>query len=171
MSETEWNALRDALVNGYEDLARRLTRRLHSSELAREALQDTYLRLHRGGEIGQVDHPQRYVLRIATNLARDRQRSEQRRSVTSDLDGALAIPDDAPDPAHVAEAKSDLAALERAMATLPARRRAIFLAAWKENLPPGAIAQRYGIGKRRVHTELELARQHCAEALKNNFEE
>ncbi len=56
------------LLAGYEDFALWLTRRLGSSELARDALQETFLRLERGSEIGPVNSPKAYLLRIALIL-------------------------------------------------------------------------------------------------------
>jgi len=61
--------LRNLLLSSYEDLANWLTRRLGSQELAREALQETYLRLERGNEIGPVHSPKAYLLRTAINIA------------------------------------------------------------------------------------------------------
>jgi len=169
VAEADWTVLRDALLGSYDDLTRRLTRRFRSSDLAHDALQDTYIRIEKGGSLGPVDHPLAYVLRIATNMARDRLRSDQRFVTANEIDAAFDIADEAPDPAQSAEARSDLAALERALSSLPARRQAIFLAAWKENLPPAAIAQRYGLSKRRINVELELAREHCAAMLKKSL--
>jgi RNA polymerase sigma-70 factor (ECF subfamily) len=170
MADAGWAALRDVLIASYDDLTRQLTRRLRSSDLAHEALQDTYLRLERGGQIGPIDHPAGYVLRIATNLARDRQRAERRRASAADIEAMLDIADDTPTPAKMAEDKSELAALDRALERLPARRRAIFLAAWKENLPAREMSRRFGVSVRRINVELELAREHCATALKKNLQ-
>ncbi len=169
--DTDWAALRNVLIESYDDLARRLTKRLRSSDLAQEALQDTYVRLEKrsGTEPLQVENPLHYVLRIATNLALDRQRSERRFAGLLDIDQALEVPDETPDPEQVTEARSDLAALERALAELPARQRAIFLAVWKESLTPEEIARKFGIGKRRVYYELEAARLACAAILKKNI--
>jgi RNA polymerase sigma-70 factor (ECF subfamily) len=69
--------------------------------------------------------------------------------------------DDAPDPARVAEARSDLRVLEAAIAELPARRRDILLAARLDNLPRQEIAKRLGISLRLVEKELHLAQAFC----------
>ncbi len=166
MVDTGWNALRDVLVESYADLERRLTRRLRSSELARDALQDTYLRLERGGRIGPVAHPLGYVLRIAINLARDRQRAEKGLASAEQIEAAMDIPDEHPDPSRTAEAKADLAIVERTLATMTARRRAIFLAAWKEHLTSREIARRYDLSIRLIDLELKRAREQCAAALR-----
>ncbi len=167
MAEAGWNTLRDTLVESYDELVRRLTRRLRSSDRAREALQDTYLRLERGGQLGQVDHPIAYVLRIATNLAYDRQRAEKDLATADEIEAALDVADDAPDPAQIAEVRSDLAVVERALEKMSPRRRAIFLAAWKGHLSSFEIARKYDLSVRQIDAELKRAREQCIVALRN----
>src|ERR1700748_2165002 len=128
MTNTEWSVLRDALLESYDDLMRRLTRRLRSSDLAHDALQDTYLRIERGGHLVPVDHPRSYLMRIAVNFARARQRADRRLLTAAEIDVALQVIDEKPNPAQAAELTSELAALDRALEKLPKRRRAIFLA-------------------------------------------
>jgi RNA polymerase sigma-70 factor, ECF subfamily len=161
-----WSSLRDILIESYDELARKLTRRLRSSELAREALQDTYLRLERGGQLGKVDHPAAYVLRIAMNLARDRLRAEKELATAEEIEAALEVADDRPDPAQAAEARSELAIVERALEKMSARRRAIFLAAWKGHLSSREIARKYDLSVRQIDVELKRARELCIMALK-----
>lgn len=168
MVNADWSALRHALVENYDVLRRRLTRRLRSSELAREALQDTYLRLEKGGALDPVDRPLAYILRIALNIAYDRQRAEKRHTAAAKVETALDIADDRPSPLQAAEAKSQLTALGRALEKLPARRRAIFVAAWVENLPREEIAKRFGLSTHRISVELAIAREHCAAFLKRS---
>jgi RNA polymerase sigma-70 factor (ECF subfamily) len=165
MIDTEWSSLRSALIGSYDELVRRLTRRLKSADLARDALQNTYLRIERGGEIGPVDYPFGYVLQIATNLGLAQRRAEQRFLTGEEVEAALDVADDGPSPSQTAEAKSSLALLERTLERLPARRRAIFLAVWREHLPPADIAARYGLSVRKIYLELKSAREFCIDAM------
>jgi RNA polymerase sigma-70 factor (ECF subfamily) len=165
MTNAEWSVLRDALLESYDDLMRRLTRRLRSSDLAHDALQDTYLRIERGGRLGPVDHPRSYLLRIAVNFAYARQRADRRLLTAAEIDVALQVIDEKPDPAQAAELKSELAALDRALEKLPKRRRAIFLAAWQDGLSPPEIAKRFGISTRTVYVDLKLAQEFCSDIL------
>jgi RNA polymerase sigma factor (sigma-70 family) len=158
-------ALRATLVNSYEYLVDHLERRLRSPELARDALHDAYLRLERSKEIEKIGNPIGLLLRVATNLARDRERKSRRLLTLAEIETAFNLVDDAPDPARTAEAISEFQAFERALAELPARRRAILLASLKERLPSRVISQRFGLSKRRVDVELKLAREHCARVL------
>jgi RNA polymerase sigma-70 factor (ECF subfamily) len=162
MSETDRATLRHLLQVGYHDLRNRLARRLGSTELAGDALQETFLRVQCAGSIGPVSNPQAYLLRIALNVASSQRAAEARRLTVAETAALLAVPDEGPDPARVAEMRSEIAALRRALDELPARRRAIFLAAWREELPHGAIAERFGVSLRTIQIELKHALEHCA---------
>src|SRR3546814_19932593 len=79
MAEVTWKTLRDVLVERYDDFARLLSRRLGSQDLAEDALQDTFLRLAREGELAPVRDPRGYLYRMAYNIAAHRSRTERRR--------------------------------------------------------------------------------------------
>jgi len=162
MVETSRAALLDLLVSGYDDLRRRLTRRLGSGELAGDALQDTFLRLKSPGELGPVRSPRAYLFRIAMRVAASRRIVERRRLTELETEALLAIADDAPDPSRVVEARSEIEALKRALRELPARRREIVLAACMEEIPHRAIAERFGVSVRTIQIELKQALAHCA---------
>lgn len=166
MTETSWAALQRRLLLRYDTFKLLLTRRLGSAQLAGDALQDTWLRLERGGELSPVRSIDTYLLRIAVNLARDQLRSESRRLTTSEVDILLRVADDTPDPARAAMARSDLRALKAVMAELPPRQRAILLAARLEGVPRREIARRYGISQRLVQRELQEAQDYCAQRLR-----
>ncbi|UPT99666.1 RNA polymerase subunit sigma-70 [Bradyrhizobium barranii subsp. apii] len=93
------SSLRTLLLAEYVDFDRRLTRRLGSSDLASEALNETYLRLEGMRELGPVRSPKAYLFRIALNIAADRRRAEKRRLTVDEVDALLEIPDDRPDAA------------------------------------------------------------------------
>ena len=155
-------SLQDFLTLRYDDLKRRLARRLGSSELAGDALQDTWLRLHGKHAVGAVVSPGAYLFRMAFNVAIDRQRAESRRLSASEVESILEIADPAPGPAEVAQTRSDLDALVRAMEELPKRRREILLAARMEGLTQPEIARRFGVSLRLVELELQRAQEYCA---------
>jgi RNA polymerase sigma factor (sigma-70 family) len=162
MTATSWAALQRRLLQRYDAFKTLLTRRLGSAELAGDALQDTWLRLERGGELNPVRSVDTYLLRIAFNLARDHLRSESRRLTTSEVEALLGVADDAPDPAQAAAARSDLRVLKAVMEELPPRQRAILLAARLDRVPRRDIARRYGISQRLVQRELQEAQDYCA---------
>lgn len=166
MTETTWAQLQRRLLQQYDDLKRRLARHLGSSDLAGDALQDTWLRLEQGGSDVTVRSPDSYIFRVAVNIARDRQRTENRRLTTGEVDALLNIADDRPDAAEIVEARSDLQALKLVMDELPSRQRAILVAARLDGLPRREIAKRFGVSERFVQRELREAQDYCAERLR-----
>lgn len=157
--------LRTLLVESYERLLQQLERRLLSRDLAREALHDTYLQLESGKEIRPLDKPLGYVFQIALNAARGRQRAGRRLLSVGEVEEIFDLADTAPDPAKIAEDRSELEAFERALAELPPRRRAILLASFSEGLGSQEIARRFGLSKRMIDRELKQARETCAQAI------
>lgn len=158
--------LQTLLVERYNEIAQRLNRRLKSRDLADEALQETYLRLERGGDLEDVRNPSEYLYRIALNVARDRQRTEVRRASRQAIDEIFDLADDRPGPAETIEARSEILALDRALQGLPPRRREIFLLAWGEGVPHREIAARHGLSIRMINMELAKAREYCALQMK-----
>ena len=172
---TEWghnmtidsiSSLRTLLLAEYVDFDRRLTRRLGSPDLASEALNETYLRLERMRELGQVRSPKAYLFRIALNIAADRRRAEKRRLTSGEVDALLDIPDDRPDAARVIEDRSEINLLKRAIAELPERRRRVLMLSRIEGMPNREIATLLGVTVRTVETDLKQAVEHCADRLK-----
>ncbi|MCK9913004.1 RNA polymerase sigma factor [Microbacteriaceae bacterium K1510] len=168
MTETSFAALRRLLLLRYDDLKARLTRRLGSAELAGEALQDTWLRLEDGSGVAAVRHADAYLFQVAVNIARDRRRAEVRRLTTTEVEALLDVADEMPDQTRVAEARSELRALETVMAELPPRQRAILLAARLDELPRRDIAKRFRISVRLVQRELQEAQDYCAARLRRS---
>jgi RNA polymerase sigma factor (sigma-70 family) len=167
MTETAWATLRELLADRYEDFKIRLTRQLGSEELARESLHETWLSLHRQGDPGQVKSPVAFLLRIAANIAKDRQRAERRRARGSEVDTAPEIADPAPDPAREVQARLDLKVVEDAIRSLPARSRAILIASRLERATHQRIADRFGISRRTVLYELKWAVEQLDARLEN----
>lgn len=165
MSDANWAALREALLQGYPDLVRRLTSSLGSREVAQDALHDTFLRVERGGELGPIKRPTAFLIRMALNQAKNRSRSESRILSSSDGRAFLEALDEAPGPDRIAMARIDIQRLREALARLPARRRAIFMASWGDGQSRQQIADTFQIAVRTVQHELTLARQHCAEEM------
>jgi RNA polymerase sigma-70 factor, ECF subfamily len=165
MSEATRELLRRFLMLDYEALKIQLARYLGSTDHASEALQDTWLRLDQASLRGPVERPYPYLLRIAYNLALKRRQRERETVTLDDARAALHLVDDAPHPARVAEARSELAALERALAELPPRQREILIASRAEGVPLREIAARLDVSQRLVEMELKSALLHCGRRL------
>lgn len=161
MTETTLTELRRLLVARYEELKTKLAQRLGSTELASDALQDTWLRLSFGKPAADVYNPGNYLFRAALNAALDNRRSEKRHLTSIEIDSLIELPDETPDPGRVVEGRSAIRRLEAILAELPPRRREILLAARLDNMPRQEIADRLGISLRLVSKELRLAQEHC----------
>jgi RNA polymerase sigma-70 factor (ECF subfamily) len=166
MSDHALTSIRRLFVDSYDDLKRRLTKRLGSADLAGDAMHDAWLRLESADSIGIIQSPGNYLFRIALNAADDQRRLQKRHASAIEIDSLLELPDGAPTPEETAVARSDLEAFKAIMAQLPARRRAIFLAARVGNIPRQEIADRLGISRRLVAKEILLAHEYCVASYK-----
>lgn len=155
-------ALRDFLIQRYDELKKRLTRQLGNSDLASDALQDAWLRLESREDIGGVQNVGAYLLRMAVNIAVDYQRSRSRLLSTDEVEALLDQPDPSPGPAETAEARSELDTLVAVIQTMPLRRQQILLMVRWERLPQQEVAERLGVSLRTVEQELKKAHDYCA---------
>ncbi len=161
--------LRGQLVENYDGLIRKLTRRLGSSDFAHEALHETFLRLNRVTDAEPVRSPSDYIFRTAINIAKDRQKAQNQRVSASEIDALLDVCDDGPDPARVAEARSEIEAFKRALAKLPPRPREVLCSIAIEGQRPLEVATRLRISIRTVESDLNLALAHCADTLNHTL--
>lgn len=160
MTEALLSVLRRLLIDDYHGLKERLGRRFGSFDFASEVLHETWLKLQRSEAVmsaAVVQNPRAYLYRVVLNLATDRQRAERARPVAADIEAAYLRVQDDLDPARIAEARLELEALAAAINALPARRRAVFVAARMDGLPYKAIAARLGVSVRVVDYELSMA--------------
>jgi RNA polymerase sigma factor (sigma-70 family) len=155
--------LRDYLLGTYDELKRRLVRRLGSDDLAGDALQDTWMRLDaRRDRLDPVQNPAAYLLRMAMNTVVDRQRADHRLMNLDEVGALMEFADPAPDPSQNAEnefAVQDMLALLQRM---PERRRRILLAIRVEGLQQRDVAERLGVSLRLVQRELKAAQEYLA---------
>ncbi len=87
----------------------------------------------------------------------------------ADIQELVELPDETPDQGRVAEARSDLRAVERALEGLPARRRAMFRRFWVHNIVYKEIALEFNVSERTVRHELLLATRYLQEATEEIF--
>jgi RNA polymerase sigma factor (sigma-70 family) len=165
VSETNWEALRERFLVKYDSFRARLRSRLGSDDLARESLQETWLQLARPGGTRPVLQPDSYLFGIALNVAAGLRRVEARHVSRLEIEGVMELADDAAGPDEIVEDRFNLQELERAIAELPARRRAILLAARIQGLSVSTIADQLGVSRRTVEIELKRALEYCAARL------
>lgn len=162
MSDSSLATVRRLLIDGYDEIKRRLTKRLGSPDLAGDALHDAWIRIERAGDLGGVRNPGNYIFGVAMNAAADRMRVAEARYVSpTEIEAILHIPDEAPDSERVAVARSELRQLEAILRELPPRQRAILLAARLDNTPRLEIARKLNISLRLVEQELRAGQEYC----------
>lgn len=150
------------LATHYARLHRRLTRYLGCPELASDCLHDAWLRL--------ADKPappassmDAYVCRVACNLAVDQLRQARPWQYAPGAETLLEqLADAAAGPAALAEVRSEVAAVDRALARLPRRHRQVLLGLRLEDATRDEVAARHGLSLRNVDTLLRQALDHCA---------
>lgn len=159
MSENAQPILLNYLTRRYGELKLRLTRVLRNSDLAGDALQDTWLRLQSQADDGPaIQSPGAYLMRMATNAAVDIQRRQGQALAYDEISELLELADSAPGPARTAEARSDLASLVTLLNRLPRRQREVIVLVRWEDMPQKDVARRLGVSLRTV--ELDLQRAH-----------
>jgi RNA polymerase sigma-70 factor (ECF subfamily) len=165
--EITWKSLRQLLVERYDHFRRRLARRLGSADAASETLHELYLRLDRSDSIGALRDPSSYIFVSAINLARDRQRTENRRAKGIDIEALYQLIDENPGPDRIAEGRLTFELLKRAFDELTPRQREILIAVRFERLSQANIADRLKISSRLVRLELQRALERCQAYLNN----
>ncbi len=150
------------LATHYARLHRRLTRYLGCAELASDSLHDAWLRLA-GKPAPPASSMDAYVCRVACNLAVDRLRQARPWHYADGAEAVLEqLADGAAGPATLAEVRSELAAVDRAVACLPRRHRQVLFGLRLEDATRDEVAARHGISLRSVDTLLRQALDHCA---------
>ncbi|WP_406624390.1 sigma-70 family RNA polymerase sigma factor [Acidovorax sp. SDU_ACID1] len=152
----------------YESLVRFLRRRLGCDEQAREVAHDTWMRLAERPAAGAepIGDARSYFCTVAANLHLDQHRRTQwlqsHLAQTADT-GAGAT--HAPDVADGVMYRQALAALDAALAALPARARAVFEAHRIHGECQAGIAARLGVSLGTVERDLAVAGDRVEAAL------
>lgn len=155
MTETANGVLRHFIKARYDDLLRRLSRRLGSRSLAEDVLHDAYVRLERTTLSAEVRQPLPYVLRMAVNIASNKRRQDRKLLNIDEVASALSISDDTPDPLAQLEQKMQVTLVREALEKLPARRRELILGLWFDDKTTVELAQSHGLALRTVQHEIK----------------
>lgn len=156
--------LQSYLTENYAHLHRRLLRYLGCAEQASDSLHDAWIRLGEMAVPEAVQNCEAYIYRVACNLAIDSIRSNRPWQYAADLDTAMDyLADEAPGPDLIAEIRSELQAVDRALNSLPRHHQDILKSLRLEDLTRQEVAARHGISLRNVDTMLRQALDHCAD--------
>jgi len=119
--------LRDFLVTSYNRLYRHLLRHLGCPDLFSTCLHDAWLRLRKAASRRRCSRRNAYVYRVACNLAVDQLRANRAWQYASDAELAY-VADSAPGLCVIADGRSELKVLGRALECLPACHRTVLFA-------------------------------------------
>ncbi len=152
MDETTFAAFH---ATTYRPLWAYVRRTAGDAALTDDVVQDAYLRLLQARTEGLAEPQLRtYLFRIATNLLRDHWRRTRRE-----------VPEDQADPDRAVAPPADTLDLEKALALLPERERAMVWLAYAEGYEHRDIAQMMNVGEKSVRVLLFRARRKLAAAL------
>src|SRR5205823_5627109 len=159
----EFDALYDR--HGREVWAVAYARRL-DADLARDVIQETFLRLWKQWEAGEeIANPRAWLLRVARNLAEDHAKSAFHRNGTQEpgvLNGVHAAE---PPPLERLERAETFAKLRAELDELPTTDRELLTLRYSLDYDAGQIAELLGINATAVHMRLSRARQRLADRL------
>jgi RNA polymerase sigma factor (sigma-70 family) len=155
--------LRDCLTANYDRLHRRLLRYFGCPDQASDSLHDAWLRLGDMEMPATVSYPEAYIYRMACNLALDRIRNSRSCQSLADINDFEALVDPLPGPDQIAEARSELAAVERAIQRLPSQCQSVLFGLRINDLTRDEVALRLGLSLRRVDTVLRQTLDYCAQ--------
>lgn len=149
-----------------DDLVSFLRTRLRNDSDAREAAQETYVRLLSLDQPEQPSFLRGYLFRIASNVATDIMR---RRAVRQRKDEADPEPPVTPaTQEHALVARQQLLIVDRVLRQLPPRCREAFLLSRQDGWTAIEIAQHLGVSDRMVRTYLLRALEQIQCALDNS---
>ena len=134
------------------NLLRFIGRRIRTNVDIEDLAQETYLRLLRARDLGDVRNPQAYLLRVASHVVsewRDRQPPQEMFETVDEnflTDGAV--------PEFTLEAEVSQALLEQALQEIPPMTRAVLLLRFRENRRCKDIARELELTERQVRRHL-----------------
>lgn len=156
--------LLDVFLRLQPHLLRYFSGRTRSREDSEDLAQEAWIKLSRNGGAA-LAAPVPYLRRIARSLAIDHSRGSARLLTPTEIDTLLDIPDERATPERLLEDRDSLQHLQRAMAELPARQRAMLIASRVEKQRHREIAEAFGVSVRTVELEIRKALDHCGERL------
>ena len=149
--------------SAYPALLRYCFRMTGDSEQAEDLAQEAFFRLLDRKVEGPEAGRRSWLFRVATNLARDRARTQgTRRRILS----GVALPDPVPGPDRALDRSLDVQEVRKALEALPERDREMLLLR-QEGFSYREIAEVAGVSNRSVGTILARAFRRFAEALSN----
>lgn len=139
----------------HDQLLRFLARGLSDRADAQDLAQEVFLRLLRVEDPDLIRHPRAYLYRVAVNVIQEWRLRNQRFPVKDDYD--LEQEPDEADPVEEIEASERAERLNRAVAKLPARYRAVLMLRVNQGLTHKEVAEELEMTPRMVKRHLVKA--------------
>ena len=142
-------------------IGRRVRTRVDIEDLA----QETYLRLLRARDLGDVRNPQAYLLRVASHVVSEWRDHQPPQEIFDDVDDNVLPDDHAPE--FALDAEISRAQLEQALQDVSALTRAVVLLKFRENRRCKDIAHDLQLTERQVRRHLTRAFERLRDTLKD----
>lgn len=161
----------DNLYQQYHDrLLRQVQKYLPARDESHDVLQDLYVQLrHRNIDPDEIANPPAFLMRMATNLAIDALRRNNRNPVEftdpaeiSEMDGAGSH---SVTPEQISADRQRLDIVRRAIDDLPPRCREVFLLCKRDHFSTAEAADQLGISRNMIEKHLRQALGHCKQVL------
>lgn len=167
MANTPEPGLLAYFLRHQNDLLQFLAYKVRCAETAADLVQETYLRIARHGDSGEIANQQAFVFRVADNLALDHLRARTRHELRYAGTVAEDIVSSIPEPDTVLADRQQLERLEKLIQQLPANRRRVFLLCRVEGKSYAEVAHELDITPRTVENHVYKA----LKTLKERFED
>jgi RNA polymerase sigma-70 factor, ECF subfamily len=151
----------EAIFRAYRPALTRVAARVVSSEeAARDVVQDVFLKVWRTRATWEPGtNLTAYLFAMTRNAARNVGRrgaleAKWHRPMVNEAGELIEFPDRTPGPDAIVEGRDRVAAVERVLATLPARDRETFLLRWRDELTYSEVATTLGVPLKTVEKRL-----------------
>lgn len=152
----------------YDGLVRSLTAITGDSEVARDCVQEAFIKAStRWRKVGRLDNPVAWIRRVAINRSRDIYRSDERRRRREGLSSPEVL-------AYTEDTSSDVDGsmrLVELLQTLPPKQKSAAALYYVDDLPIAEVAEVLGVSTGTVKFHLNQAREHLRQALERESQD
>jgi RNA polymerase sigma factor (sigma-70 family) len=142
-----------------------LRRRVRSAVDVQDLVQETYLRLLRAQDLGEVRDPHSYLFKVASHVALEWCERQARRGSVVEVSDDMLVDDELPE--LVLDARISQERFEKTLAAVPAMMRAVLVMRLRDELPLEEIATQLQITVRQVRRYLARGYGRLREAMES----
>ena len=158
-------SISDVLVENYDDIVKRLRRRVGRVIDPDDVIQEAFLKLQAMPSGRDIRNPRSYVFRVADNLALDLIRNRGVRMRYFSSEEVFEPASDEPSPERITDYRQRLSILKKVIDELPSRQREVFLLHKFDGLTHAEISSRLGISRSAVEKLIMKSLLKCRERL------